>query len=96
VGLPGHELEDGVRDRVGDGPAEARRQDRVELGGEDQRRHGDRGEAVGRVVRETGVDLRPERFGRLLLRERQRLLDEPLYGAVGVCARRVDQVKNAS
>ena len=57
MGLSGHDLESCVRDRLRDGVAETGRQDGVELPGEDERGRGDLRQAVGRVVREAGVEL---------------------------------------
>jgi hypothetical protein len=90
MGFAGHDLEERVRDLGGNGSTEARRQDDVELPGDDERWGGDAREAVGRVMRKAGVDLRLEGVDGLLVGEGQRLADDLAYGAVGVRARRVD------
>jgi hypothetical protein len=86
VRLPGHDLEARVRDSRGDRSTEARRQDDVELAGQDQRRRGDPRKAIFRVVREADVDLRLKGLDGLLVGEGQRLLDDSFYRAVRVRA----------
>ena len=84
--LPGHDLEARVRDSRGDRSTEARRQDEVELPGQDERRHGDLRKAIRRVVCEADVDSRLKGLDGLLVGKGQRLLDDLTYSAVRVRA----------
>src|SRR3954466_8722930 len=76
VGLSGHDLEACLWDCLGDRSPDARRQDVVELPGQDQRRRGDLRKAVRRVVPEAHVDLCLKCLDGLLVGERQRLRDD--------------------
>ena len=90
VCLPRHDLEVRVRDSRCHRSTDARRQDDVELAGQDECRRGDLRKAIRRVVREAHVNLRLKGLDGLLVGEGQRLLDELTYRAVCVRARRVD------
>ena len=65
--LPRHDVEARVRDSRGDRSTEARRQDDVELAGQDKRRRGDLRKAILRVMREADVDLRLKGLDGLLV-----------------------------
>ncbi len=81
---PCHDLEARVRDCRSDRSTEARRQDDVELAGQDERRRGDLRKAILRVMREADVDLSLKGLQRLLVGEGQRLLDYLTHRAVRV------------
>ena len=70
------------------GRPSARAGGRVAAAGEDERRGGDLGQAVGRVVVEEGVEVALQVLGLLLVREGEHLLDELVDGPVVVCPRR--------